>query len=73
VRTDKLHQELSEWISRHRKVASLSQLELAELAGVGKTVIFDLEHGKPGVRLDTLLKVLHALNIDIELRSPLSD
>lgn len=70
---DSLHHELSLWIIRHRKVAGLSQLELAELAGVGKTVIFDLEHGKPGVRLDILLKVLHALNIDIQLRSPLSD
>ena len=57
-------------IKQHRKLAGLSQAELAKLAGVGKTVIFDLEHGKESVQLDTLKKVLSALNIQLELRSP---
>lgn len=65
------HQALAEIITRHRKAAGLSQSQLAELAGVGKTVIFDLEHAKPTVRLDILLKVLNVLNITIELSSPL--
>jgi HTH-type transcriptional regulator / antitoxin HipB len=69
---DVLHQELAQSILHHRKMAGLSQLELAVLAGVGKTVIFDLEHEKPSVRLDTVLKVLQALNIQIHIRSPLS-
>ena len=57
-------------IRQHRKLAGLSQLELAKLAGVGKTVVFDLEHGKESVQLDTLKKELVVLNIQLELRSP---
>jgi y4mF family transcriptional regulator len=73
MKKESTHQEIAQLIVHHRKVAGLSQLQLAELAGVGKTVIFDIEHGKPSVRLDTLLKVLHALNIQIHFRSPLSE
>lgn len=55
----------------HRKRSGLSQLELAKLAGVGKTVVFDIEKGKTSIRLTTLAKVLKVLNISIELKSPL--
>ena len=57
----------------HRKAAHLSRVELAELAGVGKTVIYDIEHGKPTVRLDTLAAVLSTLNIQADWRSPLME
>jgi HTH-type transcriptional regulator/antitoxin HipB len=63
---------LSELILHTRKSANLTQLELAELAGVGKTVIWDLEHGKRTIRLETLLKVLASLNIGIIARSPIT-
>ena len=62
---------LSKIIRQHRKIAGLSQLQLAELAGVGKTVVFDLEKGKETVQLDTLRKILKALNIKVELTSPI--
>ena len=62
---------LSKIIRQHRKIAGLSQLQLAELAGVGKTVVFDLEKGKQTVQLDTLRKILNALNIKVELTSPI--
>ena len=39
-----------------RKQSGLSQLELAKLAGIGKTVVFDIEKGKETVQLNTLLK-----------------
>lgn len=58
-------------IQFHRKKSGLSQLGLAQLAGVGKTVVFDLEKGKITVRLDTLLKVLHVMNIRMEFIGPL--
>ncbi len=64
---------LSEIIKKHRKAAGLSQLQLAEMAGIGKTVVFDLEKGKETIRLDTLRKILHVLNIRVELKSPLMD
>ena len=57
----------------HRKISGLTQSELAELAGVGKTVIFDIEKGKLSSRLDTLLKILTILNIKMEFQSPLMD
>lgn len=65
--------ELAEVIRMHRKAARLSRAQLAELAGVGKTVIFDVEKGKESVQLDTLRKILKVLNIKIILTSPLMD
>jgi HTH-type transcriptional regulator/antitoxin HipB len=62
--------KLAEAIHAHRKLSGLTQSELAAFAGVGKTVIFDLEHGKSTVRLDTLLKVLTVLNIQLAMISP---
>ena len=57
-------------IKGHRKRSGLNQQELARLAGVGKTAVFDLEKGKPTVQCDTLLKVLQVLNIHMILQSP---
>ena len=68
---DKFKKEIPELVRVHRKKSSLSQAALAELAGVGKTVIFDLEHGKMTIQLDTLLRIFDALNIEMRLFSPL--
>jgi y4mF family transcriptional regulator len=57
----------------HRRLSGLSQAQLARLAGVGKTVIFDIEHGKESVQFDTLKKVFAALNIKFILQSPVLD
>ncbi len=59
-------------IREHRKTAGLTQAELAQLAGVGKSAVFDIEKGKPTVRLETLLRVLAALNMELHWRSPMS-
>ena len=66
-------QELAKTIRLHRKAAGLSRVQLAELAGVGKTVIYDIEKGKESVQLDTLQKILKVLNIKIVLTSPLME
>ncbi len=66
-------QELAQIIKMHRKAAGLSRVELAELAGVGKTVVYDIEKGKESVQLDTLRKILKVLNVRILLKSPLMD
>ena len=58
-------------ISEHRKAAKLSRQELALMAGVGKTVIYDIEHGKISIRFDTLNRILDCLNIQIIFDSPL--
>ncbi|RPJ55478.1 MAG: transcriptional regulator [Acidobacteria bacterium] len=64
-------QEIGEVIKFHRRMSGLSREGLAALAGVGKTVIFEVEKGKQTIRLTTLFRILHALNIDIQLESPL--
>lgn len=66
-------QELADIIRMHRKAAKLSRDKLAEMSGVGKTVIYDIEKGKETIQLNTLRKVLSVLNIKIELTSPLMD
>lgn len=58
-------------INLHRKKSKLTQRQLADLAGVGKTVVFDIEKGKETVQLNSLLKVLSVLNIKLEMKSPL--
>ena len=55
----------------HRKKSKLTQKQLADLAGVGKTVVFDIEKGKETVQLNSLLKVLSILNIKLKMISPL--
>ncbi|MFT5318142.1 MAG: HTH-type transcriptional regulator/antitoxin HipB, partial [Chlamydiales bacterium] len=56
----------------HRKRAGLSRIQLAELAGIGKTAVYDVEHGKESVKLNTLIKILNTLNIQIHLNGPFS-
>ncbi len=62
--------EIANVVHYCRKQSGLSQQELAELAGVGKTVIFDIEKGKETVKLNTLLKVLDVLNIRMKFETP---
>jgi HTH-type transcriptional regulator / antitoxin HipB len=66
-------QELAKIVKFHRRAANLSRIQLADLAGVGKTVIYDIEKGKETIQLDTLQKILRVLNIKIVLTSPLMD
>jgi HTH-type transcriptional regulator/antitoxin HipB len=60
-------------VQRHRKKSGLSRERFAEIAGVGKTVIYDIEHGKASVRYSTVAKVLDALNIRLRFISPLEE
>lgn len=62
--------EIGSVIRYHRKQSGLSQQELASLAGVGKTVIYDIEKGKETIQLKTLLSVLEVLNIRLRLDVP---
>jgi HTH-type transcriptional regulator / antitoxin HipB len=66
-----MHNNISEIVRFHRKRSGLTQLELAQMAGVGKTVVFDIEHGKDSVQWNTLNKVLQVLNISVQFSSPL--
>lgn len=64
-------QNIGEIVLFHRKQSGLTRDQLSVLAGVGKTVIYDIEKGKETIRFYTLKKVLKALNIRISYTSPL--
>jgi y4mF family transcriptional regulator len=68
-----LNYKTSEIVLFHRKKSGLTRNQLADLAGVGKTVIYDIEKGKETIRFLTLQKVLKALNIKITFTSPLME
>ena len=65
--------KISDIVLFHRKKSGLSRNQLADLAGVGKTVIYDIEKGKETIRFLTLQKVFKALNIKIIFTSPLME
>jgi HTH-type transcriptional regulator/antitoxin HipB len=62
--------EIAKTVHYCRKQSGLSQQKLANLAGVGKTVVFEIEKGKETVQLNTLLKVLDVLNIRMKFETP---
>lgn len=63
--------DLGLFIRVHRKQAGLTQLQLANLAGVGKTTVFDIEKNKETVNWNKLLAVLKVLNIEVKFISPI--
>ena len=65
--------DVGEIVKYHRKKAGLTQQELARLAGIGKTAVFDIEKGKQSIQFDTMRKILQALNITIGFESPLME
>lgn len=68
-----MQKHLSVLIRFHRKKSGLTQVELAEMAGVGKNIIHAIETGQLNMRFDNLLKILHILNIKIKFTSPLME
>ena len=49
---------IGEFVRKRRKLAALTQKELAEIAGVGTRFISDLERGKQTIRLSEVDQVL---------------
>ena len=60
--------DLAAEIVRLRKAAGLTQVELADRAGVGLRFIREPEQGKPTVRLDKVKKVLDLLGYELFVR-----
>ena len=73
MKNDKFYSELAGIVKYHRKKSGLTQIQLAELAAVGKSGIFDIEHKKKTVQLKTLIDVLNVLNIKLDMISPLME
>ena len=66
-----LLENLDDIVKYHREKSGLTRVRLAQLAAVGKSVVFDIENSKKTIRLDTLIKVLDVLNISVILQSPI--
>ncbi len=60
--------KLAAEITRLRKAAGLTQVELADRAGVGLRFIRELEQGKPTVRLDKVKQILDLLGHELFVR-----
>lgn len=65
--------KIGQFIQAVRKKAQLTQKVLSDLAGIGKTTLFDIENGKESVRLSNILKVRRVLNIRLKARDPLGN
>jgi HTH-type transcriptional regulator / antitoxin HipB len=61
------YQQLGAAIRAERERLSITQQQLAELAGCGLTFVNQLERGKPGVRLEKLVQVLTVLGLSFAL------
>lgn len=54
-------------VRRRRAALSLTQRDLAELAGVSERFVRFVEQGKPSVQLDSLIAVLDALGLELKI------
>jgi len=59
--------QLGQTVRETREARGLSRREVTEQAGIGKTALYDLEHGNPGVRWNTLVAVLDLLDLHLDL------
>ena len=56
---------LSTFVKSKRKVANLTQVELAEKAGVGLRFIREIEQGKTTLRMDKVNQVLKLFGMQV--------
>lgn len=60
--------ELKDVMKRRRETLSLTQQDLAEMSQVGLATIKDIERGKGYPALNTVMKILEVLGVEIEYR-----
>jgi HTH-type transcriptional regulator/antitoxin HipB len=60
-------EDLGQVVRWRRKAAGLTQAALAEIAGVGKRFLSELERGKPTAEFSKVLQVLSVLGLDLQL------
>jgi y4mF family transcriptional regulator len=62
-------EDLARAIHARRTELGLSQEQLAGVTGTHRVFVSQLEHGKRTARFDLVLRVVHALGLDMELKS----
>lgn len=64
------HEDISKAVVKQRKLLGLSQHELAQKAGVSRQLIAKFETGRqPELGTMRLLRILHALQLDLRITS----
>ena len=59
---------LKEAMKSRRKLLAISQLDLAEMAGVSLATVKDIERGKGNPSLATVKKIIEVLGMEIEYK-----
>lgn len=60
--------DLKEVMKSRRKLLAISQLDLAEMAGVSLATVKDIERGKGNPSLATAKKIIEVLGMEIEYK-----
>ena len=60
-------QSLGALVRDERKRQGLTQIELGKMTGLNQTTLSLIEKGKPSVQLQTILVLLSALNLNIQI------
>jgi HTH-type transcriptional regulator/antitoxin HipB len=60
--------DLGAYIAAHRKAKGYTQQQFADLAGVGRRFLSELEGGKSTAEIGRALLVLNALGVDLLVR-----
>jgi transcriptional regulator with XRE-family HTH domain len=61
-------EQLGRAIRARRRELHLTQQTVADLTGINRVVVIQLEHGKSTVQLRIVLLIVQVLSMDIELR-----
>ena len=59
---------LAQAIKAARQKKGITQSELGKLIGIKQTTVSAAENGSPGVKLDTLFRILSGLDLSISLQ-----
>ena len=60
------HQRLGQQIKAARERARLSKTRLADLAGMSRNHLIDIEKGKPSISVDALFKLAECLDCSLD-------
>lgn len=60
-------EQIGNAIRRARKKAGMSQSELGERAGLRQATISQIEKGHPAAKMETILGILSALNLEFQI------